>query len=277
LRDFIKSLLKELSPPALVRFFSAFINTRYGFRGDYSSWEEAQAASDGYDAEVILPKVKEALLKVKMGRAVYERDSVIFNEVHYSWPLLAGLMWVAAQQDGNLNLLDFGGSLGSTYFQNREFLLSLPKVRWSIVEQARFVDEGKKYFENETLRFYKDIDSCVRERNPHCILFSSVLQYLEKPYALLQQVKALSFPFILIDRTGFIEGREDRLTVQKVSPSIYRASYPCWFFNHQKFLSFLDDGYDLIAEFDALAGTMRLDHGKVAMDKGFIFRRRSRS
>jgi putative methyltransferase (TIGR04325 family) len=277
LLDLIKSLLKEIFPPALIRLFSTCLNKRYGFRGDYSSWEEARAASDGYDAEGILPKVKDALLKVKVGQAIYERDSVIFKEIHYSWPLLAGLMWVAAQQGGNLNLLDFGGSLGSTYFQNRKFLLALPNVSWSIVEQDRFVDEGKKQFENETLRFYKNLDSCIRETNPHCILFSSVLQYLESPYALLQQVKALSLPFILIDRTGFIESGKDRLTVQKVHPAIYRASYPCWFFDRQKFLFFLDDRYDLIAEFDALAGTMRLDCGQVATDKGFIFRRRRHS
>jgi len=245
--------------------------------GNYSTWQEAAKASSGYQSKEVIRRVEEATLKVKTGLAQYERDGVTFDRIQYSWPLLSGLMWVAAQREGTLNILDFGGSLGSTYFQDRKFLLALPKVSWSIVEQPHFVDEGKKYFENETLRFYKDIESCVRQRNPHCILFSSVLQYLEDPYALLERVKALSFPFILIDRTGFIGGREDRLTIQRVPPTIYPASYPCWFFSRQKFLSFLDDGYDLIAEFDALAGVMSLGRGKVGIDKGFIFSRRSRS
>ena len=77
------------------------------------------------------------------GRAAYERDSVLFEEVEYVWPLLASLMWVGARHLGSLNVLDFGGSLGSTYFQNRIFLATLPSVRWNIVEQPRHVEVGR--------------------------------------------------------------------------------------------------------------------------------------
>jgi putative methyltransferase (TIGR04325 family) len=101
------------------------------------------------------------------------------------------------------------------------------------------------------------------------------LQYLETPYALLEKVKAFSFPFILIDRTGFMGGAEDRLTIQRVPPTIYPASYPCWFFSRRKFTSFFEDAYELVEEFDALAGVMHLDGKEVALDKGFILKRRS--
>jgi putative methyltransferase (TIGR04325 family) len=72
-------------------------------------------ASTGYDSEIILEKTRDALLKVKNGEAAYERDSVLFDEIQYAWPLLTSLMWVAAQAKGILNVLDFGGSLGTTY------------------------------------------------------------------------------------------------------------------------------------------------------------------
>ena len=59
--------------------------------------------------------------KVKNGEAVYERDSVLFDEIQYSWGLLAGLEKAALEHDGKLCVLDFGGSLGSTYYQNKQF------------------------------------------------------------------------------------------------------------------------------------------------------------
>lgn len=41
----------------------------------------------------ILQTVKNSLLKVKNAEIVYERDSVIFDEIEYSWQLLTGLMF----------------------------------------------------------------------------------------------------------------------------------------------------------------------------------------
>ena len=45
-------------------------------------------------------------MKVKKGEAVYERDSMIFDQIEYSWPVLFGLMWAAAQNSGYLKVLD---------------------------------------------------------------------------------------------------------------------------------------------------------------------------
>jgi putative methyltransferase (TIGR04325 family) len=109
---------------------------------------------------------------------------------------------------------------------------------------------------------------------PDAILFSGVIQYLEKPYALLEEVLSHKFDFLIFDRTTFIESGEDRLTIQKVKPTIYEASYPAWFFNREKFLSFLSRDYELVAEFDALAGTIRINN-RYGNDKGFIFSRRN--
>jgi len=58
------------------------------------------SASTGYDNDMILEKTRLALLKVKNGEAAYERDSVVFEDIQYAWPLLAGLLWVAAALAG---------------------------------------------------------------------------------------------------------------------------------------------------------------------------------
>lgn len=241
--------IKEFCPPIGIRFLKKLVKNKHGWSGNYKSWKEAISKCTGYDSAQILSSVREALLKVKEGNALYERDSVVFNEVQYAWPLLASLMWIAAQNKGEITLIDFGGSLGSTYFQNKTFLSSLTMVRWNIVEQKHFVETGKTLFENESLRFYYDIESCMKEKNPNTILLSSVIQYIEQPYLLLKQIIDRGFQYILIDRTSFCLSGNDRIAIQKVPPSIYKASYPCWFLNRDHFYSFFKNKYNIIATF----------------------------
>ncbi len=251
----MKYLIKRLIPPLLLDLFNRFQNRKYGWFGNYKTWEEAKKASSGYDGEEILEKVKTSLLKVKNSEAVYERDSIIFNEIHYSWPLLSGLMLSASISGGNLRVLDFGGSLGSTYYQNKKFLDQLNSVSWSVVEQKHFVDVGKKDFADERLYFYDDTKSCIQEQNPNVLVLSGVLQYIEKPYELLDELLEHDFQFVLFDRTPFSLNNQDRITLQIVPPIIYSASYPCWFFDEKEFINyFRQNSYFALEEFDGADG-----------------------
>ena len=235
----IKSILKTFIPPivfSLLKKPKPPVPLQEIWSGDYTSWAEAEEKCTGYDSALILEKCKDALLKVKNGVAVYERDSVLFDEIQYSWGLLAGLERAALENDGRLCVLDFGGSLGSTYYQNKEFLSVINGLQWCIVEQSHFVDCGKENFENEQLKFYYTIEECLAKHNPNVILLSGVLQYLEKPYEWLEKFVALNIQYIIVDRTAFVEAERDILTIQNVPESIYKASYPAWFFNESLFL-----------------------------------------
>lgn len=112
------------------------------------------------------------------------------------------------------------------------------------------VECGKKYFETDYLKFYINLDDCIEEQNSDLILLSSVIQYIEKPYDLLKKIINCGLGFI-IDRTVFIKGDKDRLTIQKVPPEIYKASYPAWFFSETKFLKYFEGKYELVEEFSA--------------------------
>jgi putative methyltransferase (TIGR04325 family) len=221
-------------------------------QGDYARWGDALAASVGYDNEVILEKTLKAVLRVKNGEAAYERDSVLFDEIEYSWPVLAGVMMAAARCGGNLSVLDFGGSLGSTYFQNRHFLSGLKKVSWNIVEQKRHVEAGRKWLADDTLHFYDDVHECVTESPPDVALLSSVLQYVEYPFEIFSQLLLTSADTIIIDRTPFWSGSTDRLCVQTVPPHFYEASYPSWIFSRSNFESAIPSGWRILARFDSL-------------------------
>lgn len=250
----LKDSIRLVTPPIFIDIgkwiLGDRVNNENRITGDYSSWDEAVTASTGYDNEIILEKTRTALLKVKNGEAVYERDSVLFDEIEYSWPLLAGLMWMTARSEGTLNVLDFGGSLGSTYYQNRAFLSSLPRVRWNIIEQARHVEIGKVWFEDDHLHFYHNITECLADTQPNVMIFSSVLQYLEHPYTVMDQIMENPCDCIIIDRTPFYVGQTDRLCVQVVSSSIYPSSYPSWIFSKSKFHSSLREGWEILVTYD---------------------------
>jgi len=268
MRAELKNLLKEFIPPGV-----QWLRRSNVFTGDYRNWQDAAAASEGYDTERILEKVRHARLKIKNGEALYERDSVLFDEVQYSWPLLSALLWIASCSGNRLHLIDFGGSLGSSYFQNRRFLSHLSGWSWNIVEQASFVECGRREFEDGTLAFYTTIEECRAVRLCNAILLSSVLPYVESPHEWLDRIVAAGFEYIVIDRTPFLlSGDRDRLTVQTVPAHIYKASYPAWFFGKTGFLRHFEGRYEKVAEFDALSGAMRIGLS-LAFDRGFIFKK----
>ena len=243
------------------------------YTGNYALWSDAERESTGYDATVILERTRDALLKVKRGEAVYERDSVLFEKPEYAYPVLTGLLRAALTRGGQLSVLDFGGSLGSTYFQSRPFLHSLHHMEWSVVEQTAHVACGREHFEDGHLLFYETVEECLACRRPTLLLLSSVLPYLSQPYSTLEGLLRHGIPHLVIDRTAFLTADRDRLTVQTVPDSIYPASYPAWFFGETKFAAAIAAaGYTLVADFP---GSDRLAPAdEPAYFKGFIYEKK---
>lgn len=77
----------------------------------------------------------------------------------------------------------------------------------------------------------------LTEYKPNLIILSSVLQYLEYPYELIQKLCSLNVDYIIIDRTPVSPNERDILTIQQVPKEIYDASYPSWIFSEKLFLS----------------------------------------
>jgi putative methyltransferase (TIGR04325 family) len=272
--------VNDLNPLGLIKTILRFINSKVNgkkflilWQGDYSTWDEALALSTSYASENILQKVKDSTLKVKHGEAVFERDSVIFPEIQYSWSILAGLMWAAAQNGGTLDVLDFGGSLGSSYFQNRKFLSSLPEVHWSVVEQPHFVSCGQAYIQDHHLSFYASVEACLESRNPNVVLLSGVLSHVSDWLPLLKSILSQKIPIVIVDRTPFTLDGTERITIQSVPAWIYEATYPCRFLSEPNFIkAFEDSGYRMVESFSALDRT-----NIPSIFKGFIFTCRDQS
>ena len=251
----LSRLVNDWLPPVINRSLRKFVGGggRVSFEGPFCSWAEAVQRSSGYDSQEILEKVLAATLKVKNGEAACERDSVLFQEVQYSFPVTAALMWAAARNRGHLSVLDFGGSLGSCYFQNKEFLKELVKLQWSVIEQPHFVEAGRKYVQSEQIKFYGNISECLESEDPNIILLSGVLQYLEDPAQALKEILAIGAEIIVIDLTIVNSGFSDILWIQRIPSNIYSAKYPAWSLS-KKILnqSLTNSNYQLVSEFKTL-------------------------
>lgn len=248
-----KGLIRDFLPPILHRQILKFRANAVRFEGSYSTWEEATNCASGYDGEEILSKVLAATLQVKQGNAVFERDSVLFEEIEYSWPVLAGLMCAAARNDGRLNVLDFGGALGSSYFQNRKFMRQLNYVQWNVVEQHHFVDAGLQYIQDQHLRFYKSIEDCLQDNRINVVLLSGVLQYLPSPRDFLDKLISVKADSLILDRTSFSTDGIETIKLQHVPKNIYKATYPCHIFDERELCQYISKrGYDMVESFGAL-------------------------
>ncbi len=268
--------LKNIIPNSVFALYRDifFPSKKHGWFGNYSTWAEAKAECTGYDAAIILEKVKASTLKVKKGEAVYERDSVVFNKLEYSQALLDAFTSIAKQNNEMLSIVDFGGSLGSSYFQNKTFMTHLNSLQWNVVEQAHFVACGRQFIEDDQLKFYDTIEGALKENRANVLYLSNVIQYLEKPYELIEKCLNFEIEYIIIDRTAFVDSSNERITVQIVPESIYKASYPTWFFNEQKFLIAFKDKYKILNGFlSNIEKPINIDKQTRAYWKGFLLKR----
>lgn len=247
------------------------VSKPHGWFGNYKSWRDVKNECDGFDAVNILSKVKSSVLKVRNGDAVYERDSVLFDEIQYSPQLIDALK--KSVNNDTLHIVDFGGSLGSSYFQHKHIFNTLKNFKWSVVEQSHFVDCGKKDIAIDYLQFYYTIEEALKHQQPHVLFLSSVIPYFEKPYELIEKLIDYNFTYIIVDRTAFIESDNERITKQIVPEFIYKASYPAWFLNENKFVSAFTKKYNLISDFESVFdGDGITEDGIRVYRKGFYFK-----
>ena len=235
------------------------------------SWGAAQAQSSGYNAKEILVKVNASTETVLRGDAAFERDGVAFGSSEYRWPVLAGLLEVAARE-GELKVLDFGGSLGSLYWQHRKFFTGM-KVSWGVVEQPEFVTAGKD-LNQSSVDFFPSVTDYLKSGTPNVVLLSSVLQYLPNPEQTLRELLATPASTVILDRTPMSASNSNIPCLQIVPPHIYEGSYPAWVFSKDWLRTQLA-GWEIFAEFDGIEPDGRTRKGVHFAWDGLIARRKN--
>lgn len=247
----MRSLIKNLLPPIIYTILKLLLGKKGTyFTGEYKSWDDALVHCKGYDDKHILKKVLNSTLKVKSGEMAYERDGILFDRIEYSWQVLTGIIWVAARNSGRLCVLDIGGSLGTTYFQNNRFFNGIKLSSWNIVEQTHYVKAGRAHIQDEILRFHDSIENCLNVCNPNVVLISNSIQYMPNPQTTIDSVSNIGADVIIFDRTIINKSKSNKIYVQHATPLI-GGSYPCYTISEQWLINKLKNNYYLVESFDS--------------------------
>jgi putative methyltransferase (TIGR04325 family) len=185
---------------------------------------------------------------VRDGRRGFERDGVAFDGAAPWWPGQDAMVAASRANGSALTVLDYGGSLGSLYFQCRARFPQPRRLRWHVVEQPAFVAAGRREFASDELNFHETIDEACAGGVPDVLVLGSVLPYLPRPLATLRELLQQAPDHLLIERTGFVVAGPAQLTVQRVPRAIYPASYPCWFLERPELLAVTAGSYRLTFE-----------------------------
>lgn len=240
------------------------------FGGKYDTWELALKECSGYDSGIIFEKVKKAAIAVRDGKASFERDGYLFYEKQTNFPILAILLSIYLEM-GELKVLDFGGSLGSMYFQHKDRLKQLgDKLKWTVVEQPHFVEFGKKELSDKILDFeyeIRDADEC------NCILFGSSLHYIKNYRDYLSEALQRKCEYVILDKTPV--SNKEWISVERVHEPIYEGSYPFYVFDKQQICGehgMLRD-YELVESWVPEIGTEFMVGNRKAVFESFLFRK----
>lgn len=226
-----KSHIKKWVPRPVKNFLQTVTRRRLRFSGDYTDWQTAAENSVGYNQDLILQRVLNAMLQVKSGAAAQERDGFLLAEAEPNVPVLAVMQEMAARHDGHLKVVDIGGALGTCFFQAKQGLDNVSSLDWCVVEQSHYVEAGQAHIAGDGLWFSDDCAQALAQTKPHIVLLSSSLQYFSDPFETLAQIVQAVPQAIIFDRTPISALNRTSLTVQHVPKHIYKASYPMWIFS----------------------------------------------
>ena len=218
---------------------------KFFFKGPFDTWKDALTNSEGYHSSKIIDKLFISAMKVKNKKFAYERDTVLFSQPSYNWMLLYNIFKYFNNYQ-NFNLIDFGGSLGSTYFQHKFFFNSFKTMKWNIIEQSKISKIGNRFFRDKNLKFFNNLEPVIKKDKSKFIILDNVLQYIENPSYIIDILSKHKGITIIIDNIFFTEKNKDIIIVQKTPKRIYEATYPLRIFSKSKFLKKIGQHFKII-------------------------------
>lgn len=267
----LKSWLRRWIPQGVRDLLNRLSGHAIYYRGEFADWQDAERACGGYAEGHLVDRLATAARAVRAGEAAWEQDGVTWDHIPPDLPLFAAMTRVALAHDGRLAVLDFGGGLGSSYLQCRAFLGDAVVHSWSVVEQPELVAIGQSEIARDALHFHRSIDEALASGMVDVALLSGVLQYLEDPWSILDQILEAKIPYLIIDRHPCSLTRE-LITIQVVPPSLYAASYPSWLFDCPRMLERIGKHYELLAAWEGKDPAIR-GWRKGAEFRGYFFKR----
>jgi putative methyltransferase (TIGR04325 family) len=242
LTDFIKKkfilFLKKILPDILIKKYKSFFLKNINFIVNNSD-------NNFYNyldkRKYILKDYNNYLLSKKIFLKTF-KDNKLVNIQRQNFFSLNIILEIFHKQNNVLNLIEFGGSLGSKYLNFKKLISNSAKeLHWSIVEQNNYVDIGKKNIQNREIKFINDINSAFFNKKNNILIFSNSLQYKKNPYEILNRaINSKNIKYILFESLPLTK-KVDHILLQKHYDT--DICYSINIFNWSKLKNFFKDRF----------------------------------
>jgi putative methyltransferase (TIGR04325 family) len=215
--------------------------------GRYRDWEAAARACRKISLEGQRRACEWALGEVLAGRALFERDSLLQHQPITCWPLMLALCDLQARGTPQPTVLDYGGGLGSVYFQHRAWYAADRLVTWNVVELPEIAATGQRLVQDSQLRFFGSLEEAVHQKPPDLILAAGIMPMVPSPEALLDTLASLGASWVFLDRIPVTHRLGQTLITRQVVPrTIYEHESPFWFFDETSLLQMLSTRFRIV-------------------------------
>jgi len=227
----ITKMINGMLPPTIKTLMRGTLSRFIGFV-EVGSWPEAQKAVAGYESDTAVESIIESIQLAHASstdtKALASRDLQIIS----SFAIAIAAVDVSST---NIRVIDVGGAGGDYFFM---FANAMPAVTfdWVVVETPALATAISKtdLSMGRDIRWVSSLDEAGDDFD--IALMSSVMQYVDDPYGLLNEVVG-KCKVMVINRIPLTSSVVDQATVQHVRTHGRRGAYPAWFFSQNVFLA----------------------------------------
>ena len=227
----ITKIMNGMLPPTIKTLMRGTLSRFIGFV-EVGSWPEAQKAVAGYESDTAVESIIESIQLAHASstdtQALASRDLQIIS----SFAIAIAAVGVS---NTKIKVVDVGGAGGDYFFM---FANAMPAVTfdWVVVETPALATAITKtnLGEGRNIRWVSSLDEAGNDFD--VALLSSVMQYVDDPYGLLNEVSNRC-KVMVINRIPLTSSDTDQATVQHVRTHGRRGAYPAWFFSQHAFLA----------------------------------------
>ena len=259
-------------------FYKHFFFKRFGiinkYEGVYHDWDSALNNSKSYQSDETLNQIKNSAL-IGYQNDKFFRDGTVFEKYEFSSELNILLLNLSIQKnlDKKIVICDFGGGLGTLYFQFRKYcqLFNINiNYEWNILEQDDLAIYGNENIVSKNLNFFRSSKTDLEKIQADLVIFSSVLNFVQNPYIIINRLKKIKPKYIFIDRTAFWDGKYDVITILEANKKI-KGSYPSHIFSLKEFKVQFSNLYYMKYYFNSKEGHFYFDRLKKGRYGGMIW------
>jgi len=227
----VMSGISTMIPEQILIGLRGLLAPAFGFRV-VKSWSDAVAHSSGYQSKRTIDSL---VSSDPIDPANFSSHFFIGNRLQQI--ASAFLEGVASRNKNTIRVLDVGGGLGQYFFLLEKLAPSI-QFEWVILETTALCELAKSVAPPEkNIKWISSLDDAQGIFD--IALLSSVIQYLESPFELLDDLIKVA-KFLIVNRLPLISSRNEKICIQRPGFRESKGSYPVHILNEDKVIAYFE-------------------------------------